>query len=615
MFFRDFKHTKLLAATLIVVVLLSVPFFFNTNSVTAASQWVNVTIDNTKVAGDLTDFPVYIDLSDLPAAFWDTTNCTDIRAFKSDGTTELPREIVSCTDNGSTGTGELHVKYTGTLSSTTDTVIQIHYDGTSSDYATTATYGRNAVWSDYEGVWHLHDGAGLSYVDSSGTQGDGSVDLGTPGTETVAFSTGVSFDGSTSIYLGTDNGFVNGSQSEMTYSMWVSPDNDLADLGTVGHINGERSSSGNIIYVDAVGSESGHPRISSEIGNVTEGHQVGAAWSDGDPIYNVLRWDDTAKERYLDTFITATPVQTLTDETGNSLAGGTEAVYLGGRFDSETTYWGGINEVRFTGLVRSDDWIATEYNNQSSPSTFYSVSGEQTGGGGGGESVNYQVRSSTNYQLQSDSINFGGGLSTSSNYELESTAGEIATGLSTSSSYSLKAGYQQMQEVFISITTPDSVTMSPSIGGITGGTSNGTTSVSVVTDSPSGYQLTIKAEGNPAMQKGVDTISDYAPVASPDPDFSFTTNSNDAHFGFSPAGNDITQRWLDDSSDCNTGSNNTALSCWDGLSTSDKTIAQGSANYPGGATTTLHFRVGIGGGTVVTAGVYTATSTVTALPL
>lgn len=225
-----------------------------------------------------------------------------------------------------------------------------------------------------------------------------------------------------------------------------------------------------------------------------------------------------------------------------------------------------------------------------------------------------QVRSSTNYQLQSDSINFGGGLSTSTNYELESTAGEISTGEATSSSYQLKAGYQQMQEVFISISAVSPVVMSPNIGGITGGTANGTTSVIVITDSPSGYQLTISASNNPAMQKGTDTIADYVPVGA-DPDISFITNTNDVHFGFSPEGTDVTSRWLNNTSACNIGTNSTALKCWDGLSVSDKLIAQGSANQPSGATTTLHFRVGAGGGIPIIAGDYFATTTLTALPI
>ena len=59
----------------------------------------------------------------------------------------------------------------------------------------------------------------------------------------------------------------------------------------------------------------------------------------------------------------------------------------------------------------------------------------------------------------------------------------------------------------------------------------------------------------------------------------------------------------------------TVLSCWDGLSTTSKVIAEGNANQPNGATTTVHFRVGIGGSTPVLAGTYIATSTLTAVPL
>jgi hypothetical protein len=226
-----------------------------------------------------------------------------------------------------------------------------------------------------------------------------------------------------------------------------------------------------------------------------------------------------------------------------------------------------------------------------------------------------EVRSSPSYQLQSDSINFAGGLSTSSNYSLESTAGEVATGDSESASYKLLAGYQQMQEVFLSMTAPDPVVMTPNILGITGGTANGSTSVMVLTDSPSGYELTIAAESAPAMRKGSDTIADYVPAAAPAPDLSFLTSPTTAHFGFSPEGSDIVDRFRDDGLLCNTSTGDTALACWDGIGTSNKSIARGSANQPSGATTTLNFRLVVGGSVEVTAGDYFATTTLTALPL
>lgn len=226
-----------------------------------------------------------------------------------------------------------------------------------------------------------------------------------------------------------------------------------------------------------------------------------------------------------------------------------------------------------------------------------------------------QVRTSTNYQLQSDSVNFAGGFSTSSNYELESTAGEISTGQSDSATYSLRAGYQQMHEAFISISGGADVSLSPSIGGLSGGTANGSTSVSVLTDSPSGYQLSIEASNAPAMQKGGDTIADYVAVASPNPDISFITGASDAHFGFSPEGADIVDRFRDNGSACSIDTGDTTLACWLGLSTTDIVIASGSSNQPTGATTTVNFRVGIGASAGVPAGTYIATTTLTAITL
>jgi hypothetical protein len=226
-----------------------------------------------------------------------------------------------------------------------------------------------------------------------------------------------------------------------------------------------------------------------------------------------------------------------------------------------------------------------------------------------------QVRTSSSYRLESDSINFGGGLSSSTNFSLESTAGEISTGPSGSATYQLRAGYQQMQEVFLSMTDAASVIMSPAIGGLTGGISNGSTSVSVLTDNPAGYQLSIQAESAPAMRKGVDTIDDYVAVAAPAADLAFSTTANDAHFGFSPEGSDIVLRFKDNGSVCGVGALDTILSCWEGLSVTNKLIAEGGPNQPTGATTTINFKVEVGASAPVIAGDYVATTTLTAIPL
>lgn len=227
-----------------------------------------------------------------------------------------------------------------------------------------------------------------------------------------------------------------------------------------------------------------------------------------------------------------------------------------------------------------------------------------------------QVRTSPSYQIQSDSINIGGGLSSSTNFVTESTVGEVATGGSDSATFRLRAGYQQMQEVYISISATNTILLSGTLGGITGGESNGSTTVTVLTDSPSGYQLLITAQSAPAMRKGADSIADYVAEAIPEADFLFSTAANEAHFGFSPHGDDVVDRFRNDTSDCGVGTESTLLRCWDGLSMSPLVVAEGTgANHPEGSTTTLQFKVGIGGGVVVPPGEYVATTTLTALPL
>lgn len=225
-----------------------------------------------------------------------------------------------------------------------------------------------------------------------------------------------------------------------------------------------------------------------------------------------------------------------------------------------------------------------------------------------------QVMQSSSYQIQSDSVNVGGGYSTSSSYTMESTVGEVATGRSTSTSYALNAGYQQMQDAYLAMIVGLSVALSPSIPGVSGGVASGSTTVQVITDNLAGYQLTIQASNDPAMQSGANTIADYVPAGLA-PDYTFTTGVADAHFGFSPNGADVVDRYRVVGSLCNEGGGSVAPGhCWDGLSTVPVAIAAtSSANHPLGTETVIDFKVGIGGSVVQPEGVYVATTTVTAL--
>ncbi len=199
------------------------------------------------------------------------------------------------------------------------------------------------------------------------------------------------------------------------------------------------------------------------------------------------------------------------------------------------------------------------------------------------------VMESSNYRIQSDSLNIGGSLGTSENYKIEDTVGEIATGPSESSSYKLKAGYQQMQEVYLSISSPANVEMTGSIQSLAGGVATGEMSWTIITDNPAGYSLSVSASTSPAIQGQTygDSFTDYTTVVSKIPDYSWSVADSTAEFGFSPEGSHIIQKFKDNGVDtCNTGNSNTSDKCWYGFSTSNQAIANSySSNHPSGTAT------------------------------
>lgn len=233
-------------------------------------------------------------------------------------------------------------------------------------------------------------------------------------------------------------------------------------------------------------------------------------------------------------------------------------------------------------------------------------------------SVQSYVASSTNYRLQADSVNLGGGLSTSTEYFMEDTLGEIGTGTSSEGSlYNISAGYQAMiSGSSLTVTSPADFSLSPEIDIATGGESTGSAVWNVLTDNLAGYSFSIKASTDPALKSASDSFADYTQSFGDDPDYNWTQTSSEARFGFSPKGEDLVQKYKDNGSACNIGSLNTADKCWKGLSTSNEEIAVGNgSNLPAGVDTTIHFKAEIGSEASKTAGEYSAQVTVTVVPL
>lgn len=316
------------------------------------SNWkyrVKITVDKDKVGSTLTDFPVYVDLNDLPSDFHNNVKSDggDIRVTRSDGTTECPREIVFY--DAANDKGELHFK-ANSLSSTSDTDFYIYYgNANASDYATDATYGAENVWTNYKVVYH-----GSSTSDSSSNKNDlSSKTIGYSTTSSVDLSAG---DEATVSYW-ADN--VTSTGTQIIYEM--SPNYNSYSDCFVGYIDG-----GNTDV--SVKGNAGYNLKRSSVNTTSRYYEVDV-FNMGEVSANeVIPYENGSAK-------SATQPYTA-NNTGNF---GNRVVYIGSRGGSSLAFSGSIEEFRICGVARSSTWISTEYNNQSSPSTFYTVGSQESG--------------------------------------------------------------------------------------------------------------------------------------------------------------------------------------------------------------------------------------------
>jgi len=323
-----------------------------------------ITIDHTKVPGDLTDYVGLIvpDGSAGYAALY--ALCLegggDIRLFKSDDTTELAREIV--TFSVSAETGEIHYKYSGTLSSSVDTAIHVYADGSSTEPSASATYGSEAVWGDYKFVSH-----------------DGGLEEST-GNETTS-NNGTSTD-TTNVAIGADARLFNADGDATNNTL-----DPRSDIGTgIFSVQNwskltDSTKRANMFWLGA--STSYHDFVSFFWGN---------NGGDSDTLRIQFRKGTSGGTTFTETGLKNSDYNSFTTtRTGNlakvyvnasleiDINNSIVSVNLGDTFRvgsppfTPDSFRGYQDEIRLTTTVLAANYITTEYNNQNSPSTFYSV--------------------------------------------------------------------------------------------------------------------------------------------------------------------------------------------------------------------------------------------------
>lgn len=316
---------------------------------------VAVAVDHTKVAADLTDFPLFVDLGDMPSGFWSTVvdGGGDIRCYDA-SSNPLAREVVSC-DTG-TQTGELWVKCD--LSSTVDTALTVTVDGTSTEPAAASTYGSQAVWPDYDAVWHF------ATADSINSAGSSHNLSGRGGPTTATGKIGTGGDVSVSYRRWAIDTFLASGSTALTLSAWMKPS----------AFNGD----GNIIRSGALATGTVHAGFDRDGwpyarmgGSASYYPQSGwrptiGAWSKVDVVYT----DTVGLDYYANGGLQGSKAYPA-----SALPADFYLIAAGWNDISSERVSGVWDEIRLSAVARTADWIATEYANQSAPATFYLIDG------------------------------------------------------------------------------------------------------------------------------------------------------------------------------------------------------------------------------------------------
>jgi hypothetical protein len=241
------------------------------------------------------------------------------------------------------------------LSPTADTAIYAYYGNASA----ADQQNKTAVWdSNYKAVWHLTNGTTLSGTDSTA---NGSTLTTITGSVTAAsgkIGGGASIPSSGN-YAGTIAGFSSG-QAAITLSGWVNVDASYNDASWGVPFWGTSS-----LYFQLNSSRQAYFLVN--VGGALLAQTSNTVLTKGAWHYIVGVYDGTNTNIYVDGAVASMGASNQ----GTGTVGPFSSAQLGGNFV------GLDDEFRISNTARSADWIATEYNNQNTPSTFLTVGAQQ----------------------------------------------------------------------------------------------------------------------------------------------------------------------------------------------------------------------------------------------
>ncbi len=341
-----------------------------------------ITVPATRIDEALIDFPVYLDLADMGAGFWQSVQSLggDIRITGSDGMQELSHELVNI--DPIANTGQLHFK-AGDLSASSDSAFYIYYGNSAvSARGIDEAFGARSVWANgFVGVYHLEerpdadDGCGVNKAcNAVSTLHLGDIGDNMNLDQQVAGHLGGSleFDGSQDFVDMPSLSQTGFPQEQGTLSILFKFDCNVAsgnESQLFDRYNPTRAHFFMRCNQDQVNKNF---QMASTIG--IEGYNFGESMVVSDTSWNqmTVRYD-TVNER-MALFQDGQMVDVERSVPGWLPTG--QVFVLGGTTNGSPI--GQIDETRMSDVVRSDAWIRAEFSNLSNSSSFYTIASPET---------------------------------------------------------------------------------------------------------------------------------------------------------------------------------------------------------------------------------------------
>jgi len=325
-----------------------------------------ITINHSQVAGNLVDFPVLVSVTDSDLRDHAQSDGDDILFMDGSGVAnKLYHEIEKFDSSNGEITSWINIK---SLNSNVDTIIYAYYGNSD------CINQENAVgtWdSNYIHVWHLGEDLTDSKGSSNGNNHGSSISTGK-----IGDARDLERDDGDYIDFGDMAQPGDGLLSSITFEAWIKPESLPCEIADKYDADRDKCSYEIVVNIDGKLIMYAYPWYGRYTGNYTAPGTITA----GNWYYISGLYDLAGSHNKVDLFLNGFEISSSLDSNG-------EVDYMInvditddlGRKKAALHYGDGIfDEVRWSKILRSKEWIETTYNTINDPSSFFELGPEES---------------------------------------------------------------------------------------------------------------------------------------------------------------------------------------------------------------------------------------------